>query len=69
MLRQIMTEAFGSLIKDELDIMSVEVREILSNPKDAEAYIDAIDKIESGAESVVVNYGNGKQLTLINTKL
>lgn len=54
------------LFYDDLDVMSPEVKQILSNPRDAKTYIDAIDRIRSGeVEQITITYSKNKTITLI----
>ncbi len=54
-----------SFFASDLDVMSDEVREILSNPDDAKKYMDAVNQIENGQNEVTITLSNNKQLTLI----
>jgi hypothetical protein len=58
--------AFRGVFRSDLDVMSYEVKQILSNKQDAELYQNAIDKIHSGeVEQVTITLSTGNQLTLI----
>jgi hypothetical protein len=48
--------------------MSKEVREILSNPDDAEIYKNGLDRIENGEDNVTLTFSTGKTITLIQTR-
>jgi len=50
---------------DDLDVMSTEVREILANPRDAQKYISAINRIKNGEQEVTITLSNQKEFTLI----
>ncbi len=65
-----MSDAIKRVIKtffsSDLDVMSDEVREILSNPEDAKIYRDAVNQIEKGKEKeVTITLSNKNQLTLV----
>ncbi len=49
----------------DLDVMSDEVREILSNPEDAKLYREAVNKIEKGQNEVTIELSNKNKLTLV----
>lgn len=60
--RRLLKAAFVS----EYEIMSDEVREILSNPEDREKFMDAVDKIKnSGSQKESVKLEDGTILTLV----
>ena len=49
------------LFGDDLNVMSREVREILSNPEDAKLYKEACD----APKPVTITFSNGRTLTLV----
>jgi hypothetical protein len=56
----------NTFLSSDLDVMSDEVREILSNPADAKIYKEAVEKIEKGEEKeVTIQLSNKSKLTLI----
>lgn len=64
------SEAIRNVVKvlfaSDIDVMSDEVRQILSNPEDAKKYKDAVRQIEEDTtHSVTITLSNNKQLTLI----
>jgi len=53
------------IFTDDLAVMSNEVRKILSNPVDAQKYINAIARIQAGEPAVTITLSNNEELTLI----
>lgn len=55
-----------SFFSSDLDVMSDEVRTILSNPVDAQKYKDAVKDIEEGRKtSVTIELSNKREITLV----
>lgn len=66
LLKETIRHLIGFIIYDDLDVMSPEVRQILSNPNDTQTYIQAINKIRSGeVDEITITYSKNKTLTLI----
>jgi len=53
----------NSFFSNDLDVMSEEVRQILSNKDDAEKYKEAVKKIESGEQTITITLSNNKELS------
>lgn len=62
-----LSNVIGSYFKSDLDVMSDEVRTIMSNPDDKRKYIEAVDKLRSpnASTSEEVTFSTGKKITLI----
>lgn len=60
-----MLEAFRRLFDNDMDVMSREMKYILSNPEDAKVYRDAVQEIRKGAKKKTIKLSNNKELTLI----
>lgn len=49
------------------DVMSNEARMILSNPKDREEYLKAVEKLkEDHSQPITIKLSNGEEITLIS---
>ncbi len=65
------SDAIKNVIKtffaSDSELMSDEVRQILSNPEDAKKYKDAIKKIGEGTEqSITITLSDNRELTLVH---
>ena len=58
-------EMIKSFFVSDLDVMSEEVKEILSNPEDAEKYKKAVEEIKGGKQTSTVLLSNNKEITLV----
>jgi hypothetical protein len=58
--------AFKTFFTSDLDVMSEEVRKILSNPEDAKKYKNAIGEIEKGKSEVTIELSDSTTLTLVS---
>lgn len=70
LILETITHAVRNVIRtffaSDLDVMSDEVRQILSNPDDAKKYRQAIDDIRTGKEKeVTIQLSNKRSLTLV----
>lgn len=64
-IRDAMRRVMDTFLSSDLDVMSSEVRDILSNPEDAKKYKEAVTKIEKGEKEVTIELSNNSKLTLI----
>ncbi len=63
--RNAVKNVLRTFFASDLDVMSDEVREILSNPEDAQKYKDAVRQIESGETEVTIKLSGNRELTLV----
>jgi hypothetical protein len=57
---------FETYLPSENDLISSEVKEILSDPDDKKSYLDAIDNMRNGSKRETITLHNGKKLTLVS---
>ncbi|MGJ7031038.1 hypothetical protein [Niabella hirudinis] len=68
-LKQIFFAAEGTLQElfgSDSDVVSPEVKRILSNPKDRDEYIEALQKLEKEKKEVTIQLSDGDTLTLVS---
>ena len=59
-------DVINTYLPSESDLISTEVKEILSDPDDKKSYLNAIDKMKKGSKEETITLHNGKKLTLVS---
>ena len=59
-IRNAVLEVITSFFRSDMDIVSPEAKEIMSNPADRKKYVDAVEKLKSGdQEKITIDLSTG----------